>query len=137
MINSDKAPEPLGVYPHARKAGNLLFLSGIGPRKRGSAEIPGIVLDENGKVLSYDIEQQCRSVFANVRSVLKASGTSWESLVDVTVFLTNLKTDFQIYNRVYEEYFKMIQPCRTTIGVDCLPGPIAVELKCIAILSER
>jgi 2-aminomuconate deaminase len=135
MINSDKAPEPLGVYPHARKVGNLLFLSGIGPRKRGSSEVAGRVLDKDGKLVSYDIEQQCHAVFKNVLSVLEASGAKWGDLVDVIVFLPNLEKDFQTYNRLYEEYFKEIQPCRTTIGCNSLPGQIAIELKCIAVLS--
>lgn len=135
-INSDKAPEPVGLYPHARKVGNLLFLSGVGPRKRGSKEIPGVTLDEHGNISAYDIEQQCHSVFQNVKFVLEASGSRWENLVDVTVFLTNMKNDFSIYNRIYSEYFKDNQPCRTTIEVAALPTPIAIELKCIATLIE-
>lgn len=131
-INSDQAPEPVGAYPHARKVGNLLFLSGVGPRKRGSKEIPGVTLDEKGNIVSYDIEQQCHSVFQNVRFVLEASGSKWENLVDVTVFLTNMKQDFPIFNRIYAEYFKENQPCRTTIEINALPTPIAIELKCIA-----
>lgn len=131
-VNSDKAPEPVGLYPHARKVGNLLFLSGVGPRKRGSKEIPGVTLDAAGNIISYDIEQQCHSVFQNVRYVLEASGSRWENLVDVTVFLTNMKKDFAIYNKVYAEYFKDNQPCRTTVEITALPTPIAIELKCIA-----
>jgi len=134
-INSDKAPEPVGLYPHARKVGNLLFLSGVGPRKKGSKEIPGVTLDENGNIVSYDITQQCHSVFQNVRFVLEASGSRWENLVDVTVFLTNMKDDFAIYNEIYAEYFKENLPCRTTIEIKSLPTPIAIELKCIAILD--
>jgi 2-aminomuconate deaminase len=136
VIHSDKAPEPVGAYPHARKAGHLLFLSGVGPRKRGSKEIPGVTLDENRNIISYDIEVQCRSVFENVRSVLEASGSRWENLVDVTVFLTNMKQDFATYNRIYAEYFpdKETQPCRTTVEVNALPTPIAIELKCIAVI---
>ncbi len=131
-INSDKAPEPVGLYPHARKVGNLLFLSGVGPRKKGSKEIPGVTLDANGNISAYDIAKQCRSVFENVRLILEASGSRWENLVDVTVFLTNMKDDFPIFNKVYAEYFKDNQPCRTTVEVNALPTPIAIELKCIA-----
>jgi 2-aminomuconate deaminase len=131
-FNADKAPEPVGLYPHARKVGNLLFLSGVGPRKKGSKEIPGVTLDANGKILSYDIEQQCRSVFENVKLILEASGSRWENLVDVTVFLTNMKDDFAKYNKIYAEYFKDNQPCRTTVEINALPTPIAIELKCIA-----
>lgn len=134
-INSDKAPEPVGLYPHARKVGNLLFLSGVGPRKKGSKEIPGVTLDAEGNIVSYDIEQQCHSVFQNVRYVLEASGSKWENLVDVTVFLTNMKKDFPIYNKIYAEYFKDNLPCRTTIEILSLPTPIAIELKCIATVE--
>lgn len=133
-LNSDKAPEPVGAYPHARKVGNLLFLSGVGPRKRGSKEIPGVTLDTQGNIVSYDIERQCHSVFQNVRYVLEASGSKWENLVDVTVFLTNMKKDFPIFNKIYAEYFKENQPCRTTIEINALPTPIAIELKCIATI---
>lgn len=134
-INSDNAPEPLGPYSHARRVGNLLFLSGMGPRKRGSKEIPGVTLDENKNIVAYDIAQQCHSVFQNVRYVLEASGSRWENLVDVTVFLTNMKTDFPVFNKIYSEYFKEIQPCRTTVEVNSLPTPIAIELKCIATID--
>ena len=134
IIESQKAPEPVGLYPHARKVGNLLFLSGIGPRERGKKEIPGVELDDQGNILSYDIETQCHSVFKNVRTVLEDSGSNWENLVDVTVFLTNMKEDFEIYNRVYSEYFKGNQPCRTTVEIISLPTPIAIELKCIATI---
>ncbi|MBT6870101.1 MAG: RidA family protein [Candidatus Marinimicrobia bacterium] len=133
-FNSQKAPEPVGSYPHARLVGNLLFLSGVGPRERGKREIPGVTLDENGKISSYDIEKQCHSVFANVRTILEDSGSSWENLVDVTVFLTNMEDDFTIYNKIYAEYFKDNQPCRTTVEINCLPTPIAIELKCIATI---
>lgn len=136
-INSDKAPEPVGLYPHARRVGNLLFLSGVGPRKRGSKEIPGVKLDESGKIVSYNIEEQCHSVFQNVRYILEASNSRWEYLVDVTVFLTNMKDDFQTYNRIYAEYFKDNQPCRTTVEVLSLPTPIAIELKCIATIVRE
>lgn len=134
--NSDQAPEPVGLYPHARKVGNLLFLSGVGPREKGSKKIPGVELDESGSILSYDIETQCHSVFKNVRLILEASGSSWEQLVDVTVFLTNMKADFPTYNRIYAEYFKENQPCRTTVEISSLPTPIAIELKCIATINE-
>jgi 2-aminomuconate deaminase len=133
-IMSEQAPEPVGLYPHARKVGNLLFLSGVGPRKRGSKEIPGVVLDKDGKILSYNIEEQCHSVFQNVKLILEASGSRWENLVDVTVFLTNMKQDFHTYNKIYAEYFKENQPCRTTVEVNALPTPIAIELKCIATI---
>ena len=134
IIESQKAPEPVGQYPHARKVGNLLFLSGIGPRERGKKEIPGVELDDQSNILSYDIETQCHSVFKNVRTVLEDSGSNWENLVDVTVFLTNMKEDFEIYNRIYAEYFKENQPCRTTVEIISLPTPIAIELKCIATI---
>jgi 2-aminomuconate deaminase len=133
-INSHKAPEPVGMYPHARKVGNLLFLSGVGPREKGNNKIPGVQLGENGNILSYDIETQCISVFNNVRTILEDSGSSWEKLIDVTVFLTNMKEDFEKYNQIYAEYFKENQPCRTTIEINSLPTPIAIELKCIAII---
>ena len=134
IIESHKAPEPVGLYPHARKVGNLLFLSGIGPRERGKKEIPGVELDDQSNILSYDIATQCHSVFKNVRTVLEDSGSNWENLVDVTVFLTNMKEDFEIYNRIYAEYFKGNQPCRTTVEIISLPTPIAIELKCIATI---
>ena len=134
IIESQKAPEPVGLYPHARKVGNLLFLSGIGPRERGKKEIPGVELDDQSNILSYDIETQCHSVFKNVHTVLEDSGSNWENLVDVTVFLTNMKEDFEIYNRIYAEYFKGNQPCRTTVEIISLPTPIAIELKCIATI---
>jgi 2-aminomuconate deaminase len=133
-IHSSKAPEPVGLYPHARRVGDLLFLSGVGPRKRGSKDIPGVTLDAQGKVVSYDIETQCRSVFDNVRYILEDAGSSWDKLVDVTVFLTDMQRDFSAYNRLYAEYFKDNQPCRTTVQVTALPTPIAIELKCIATI---
>ena len=135
-FNSDLAPEPVGHYPHARRVGNLLFLSGVGPRKKGSKEIPGVTLDSNGKITDYNIEEQCRSVFNNVRAVLESSGSSWENLVDVTVFLTNMKDDFKKYNEIYKEYFQDNRPCRTTVEINCLPTPIAIELKCIATIED-
>jgi 2-aminomuconate deaminase len=137
MTFSDQAPEPVGLYPHARRAGNLLFLSGVGPRKRGSKEIPGVTLDAAGNIVDYNIEEQCRSVFQNVRYVLEAAGARWENLIDVTVFLTNMKHDFPIYNKIYAEYFKDNQPCRTTVEITALPTPIAIELKCIALLDQE
>ena len=133
-IESQKAPEPIGLYPHARQVGNLLFLSGIGPRERGKKEIPGVELDQNGNIITYDIEIQCHSVFKNIRTVLEDAGSNWGSLVDVTVFLTNMKNDFEIYNRIYAGYFKDNQPCRTTVEIKSLPTPIAIELKCIAMV---
>ena len=133
-IHSQKAPEPVGLYPPARKVGDLLFLSGVGPRERNTKKIPGVNLDENGNIISYNIEEQCHSVFKNVRMILEDSGSSWEKLVDVTVFLTNMKDDFPIYNRLWAEYFGTNPPCRTTLEINCLPTPIAIELKCIATL---
>ena len=134
-INSNQAPEPVGAYPHAKRVGDLLFLSGVGPRKKGSKEIPGVTLDEAGNIRSYDIETQCRSVFENVKLILEASGSRWEDLVDVTVFLTNMKKDFPVFNRIYAEYFSSVRPCRTTVEINALPTPIAVELKCIAFVG--
>lgn len=134
-ISSDKAPEPVGLYPHARKVGNLLFLSGVGPRKRGLKEIPGVTLNEKKEIVAYDIEEQCHAVFQNVRYILEAAGSKWENLVDVTVFLTNIKDDFATYNKIYAEYFKDNQPCRTTVEISALPTPIAIELKCIATID--
>jgi len=131
-IISKRAPEPVGPYPHARRVGNLLFLSGVGPRKQGTDKIPGVKLDQKGNVISYDIAAQCHSVFKNVRCILEDAGSSWDKLIDVTVFLTNMKDDFQTYNRIYTEYFKGNMPCRTTVEVKSLPTPIAIELKCIA-----
>jgi len=135
-IDSSKAPEPVGLYPHARRVGDFLFLSGIGPRERGSKNIPGVKLDEQGKILSYDIAQQCHSVFENIRFVLEDAGASWENLVDITVFLTNMKDDFSTYNEIYAQYFAEAQPCRTTVEISSLPTPIAIELKCVAYLGK-
>ena len=138
-FQSDRAPEPVGAFPHAKRVGELLFLSGIGPRKRGSKEIPGVTLDSAGNILGYDIETQCRAVFENVCLVLEDAGATWQDIVDVTVFLTNMKKDFPIYNRVYAEYFAgpgKPNPTRTTIEVGALPTPIAIELKCIAVLAN-
>lgn len=134
--NSDRAPLPVGLYPHARKVGNLLFLSGVGPRKKDSKTIPGVELNDEGEIISYDIEAQCKSVFDNVRMILEDCGSSWDKLVDVQVFLTNMKDDFTAFNKMYAEYFKEIQPCRTTVEVNALPTPIAIELKCVAEISS-
>jgi 2-aminomuconate deaminase len=134
-INSTNAPEPVGHYPHARRVGQLLFLSGVGPRERGTKVIPGVTQDENGNVLSYDIEAQCHSVFKNVKTILEDSGSRWENMVDVTVYLTNMKSDFPVYNRLWAEYFKENPPCRTTLEINCLPTPIGIELKVIATID--
>ena len=137
-FESSRAPEPVGAYPHAKRVGNLLFLSGVGPRQRGSKQIPGVTLNDAGEIVSYDIEAQCRSCFANVRAVLEDAGSSWDRIVDVLVFLTNMKQDFQIYNRVYAEHFAgpdKPNPTRTTIEIGALPTPIAVELKVIATID--
>lgn len=134
-ITSSKAPEPVGLYPHARRVGNLLFLSGVGPRERGTKRIPGVELDDAGEIISYDIETQCRSVFQNVRYIVEEAGSSWGQIVDVTVFLTNMQDDFAIYNRVYAECFADNQPCRTTVEINKLPTPIAIELKVIATIT--
>jgi len=133
-FNSDRAPRAVGLYPHARKVGNLLFLSGVGPRKAGETNIPGVTLNENGEIESYDIEQQCHSVFENIRFILEDSGSSWDNIIDVQVFLTNMKDDFKTYNKIYADYFKDNQPCRTTIEIKSLPTPIAIELKVIATI---
>lgn len=139
FINSNKAPKPVGLYPHARRVGNLLFLSGVGPRLAGSdahdSQVPGLKLDKNGNFLEFDFDAQCRSVFDNVRIILEESGSSWDKLVDVTVFLVHMKRDFQSYNRIYASYFKDNQPCRTTVEINSLPTPIAIELKCIATID--
>ena len=133
-FNSDRAPRAVGLYPHARKVGNLLFLSGVGPRKAGETNIPGVTLNENGEIESYDIEQQCHSVFENIRFILEDAGSSWDNIIDVQVFLTNMKDDFKIYNKIYADYFTDNQPCRTTIEIKSLPTPIAIELKVIATI---
>ena len=139
-INAQHAPKPVGLYPHARRVGNLLFLSGVGPRVAGSdatdSMVPGLVLDKNGNFLEFGFEAQCRSVFENVRLILEASGSSWNELVDVTVFLTNMKRDFHTYNKLYAEYFESNQPCRTTVEINSLPTPICIELKCIATIND-
>ncbi len=139
-IRSERAPEPVGLYPHAREAAGLLFLSGIGPRTRGSKDIPGVTLGEDGSMLDYDIEPQCRSCFDNVRAVVEEAGSGWDRIVDVLVFLTDMKRDFETYNRVYAEYFRDNQPARTTIEISSLPqggnAPIAIEVKVVAIAGR-
>ncbi|WFC43642.1 RidA family protein [Pseudoxanthomonas sp. SE1] len=139
VVHTEAAPKPVGQYPHARRVGDLLFLSGIGPRDPASNAIVGNVHDAAGHLISYDIDAQCRAVFANVRTVLKASGARWEDLVDVTVYLTDMAHDFKAYNQVWAEYFPdaATAPCRTTLGITALPTPIAIELKCVAHLPER
>jgi 2-aminomuconate deaminase len=135
-ISTSAAPLPVGAYPHARRVGDLLFLSGVGPRTAGSgggdSAVPGLARDANGNFTAFDFEAQVHSVFANVRAVLEASGFAWEDLVDVTVFLTDMQRDFATFNRVYATYFTTAQPCRTTLAIDALPTPIAIELNCIA-----
>ena len=133
-FNSKRAPQAVGLYPHARKVGNILYLSGVGPRKAGQTDIPGVILNENGEIKSYDIETQCHSVFDNIRFILEDCGSTWDNIVDIQVFLTNMKDDFQTYNKIYAEYFKDNQPCRTTVEIKSLPTPIAIELKVIATI---
>ena len=137
-FESSRAPEPVGAFPHAKRVGNLLFLSGIGPRVRGSKKIPGVTLDSSGNIVRYDIEAQCRAVFENVRLVLEDAGATWQDIIDVTVFLTNMKKDFSTYNRLYAEYFAgpgRPNPARTTVEVTALPTPIGIELKVIAAVG--
>ncbi|CAI8285205.1 MAG: 2-iminobutanoate/2-iminopropanoate deaminase [Flavobacteriia bacterium] len=135
-INSQQAPKAVGAYPHARRVGNLLFLSGVGPRNAGSgthdSAVNGLELDHNGNFAAFDFEAQVHSVFANVRAILEEAGSNWEKLVDITVFLVDMKRDFHTFNRIYAEYFPNNKPCRTTVAIDALPTPIAIELKCIA-----
>ncbi len=133
---TNKAPKPVGAYPHSRRVGNLLFLSGIGPREPITGNVPGLELDAQGNIVKYDIEKECHSVFKNVRTVLEESGARWEDLVDITVFLTNMKADFAAFNRIYAEYFTEAQPCRTTVEIKSLPTPIAIELKCLAVVGS-
>ncbi len=135
IIKTETAAKPLGAYPHARRVGNFLFLSGIGSRNAKGNSIPGLTLSKKGKIKSYDIEAECHSVFANVKAVLEASGSSWDKIIDVTVFLTNMKKDFSVFNKIYGEYFKDVQACRTTVEVNSLPTPIAIELKVIATID--
>lgn len=138
-IQSSRAPEPIGAYPHAKRVGDFLFLSGVGPRQRGQKAIPGVTLDTTGTIISYDIEMQCRSVFENIRAILEDAGASWSDIVDVTVFLTNMRDDFKTYNRLYAEYFAgegKPNPTRTTLEINCLPTPIAIELKVVAYVGK-
>jgi reactive intermediate/imine deaminase len=132
VIATNNAPEPVGAYPHARREGELLFLSGVGPRQRGSKTIPGVTLDGEGNILIYDVEVQTRSVIQNLKAILEASGSSLDKVIDVQVYLTNMKKDFPIFNKVYAEFFQDIQATRTTIEVGALPTPIAVEFKVVA-----
>lgn len=134
IINSERAPEPVGAYPHARRVGNLLFLSGVGPRERGTRIIPGVTLNEDGTVREYDIEAQTLSVFRNIRYIIEDAGSTWDQIVDVQVFLTDMKKDFPVFNRLYAEHFAGVDACRTTIEIGALPTPIAVELKVIATI---
>ncbi len=135
-IESNKAPEPVGLYPHARKVGDFIYYSGIGPRERGTKKIPGVELDENGNITSYDIATQCRSVFNNLKLVVEDSGADWKNVIDVTIFLTNMKADFKTYNEIYAENFAENQPCRTTIEIKSLPTPIGIEIKAIAYIGK-
>ena len=135
ILNKSKAPEPVGSYPHSKRVGDLQFLSGVGPRKKGTNIIPGVMMDGQGNPIGHDIELQCRSVFENIKIILEEAGSHWDNLVDVTVFLINMKRDFEIYNKIYSEYFKDNQPCRTTVEITSLPTPIAIELKCIATIN--
>ena len=137
IIKTDNAAKPLGAYTHARRAGNLLFLSGIGSRHPIDNSVPGLELDGDGNMVRHNIEAECHSVFANVKAVLEASGSSWEKIIDVTVFLTHMKEDFAVYNKVYSEYFTNVQACRTTVEVKSLPTPIAIELKVIATIDNE
>ncbi len=136
IINSDRAPEPVGAYPHARRVGDFLFLSGVGPRERGTKIIPGVELAADGSIQSYDIREQTLSVFRNIRTIIEDAGARWEDIVDVQVYLTNMKKDFPTFNALYAEHFSAIQACRTTIEVGSLPTPIAVELKVVAYVPK-
>jgi 2-aminophenol/2-amino-5-chlorophenol 1,6-dioxygenase alpha subunit len=118
---TEKAPPPVGPYPHARKVGGFLFLSGIGPRKPKTGEIP-----------TGGIEVETRAAIENVRAILEEGGSSLDKVIDVTVYLTNIDRDFPTFNRVYGEYFAKNQPTRTTVGVEALPTKISIELKVVA-----
>ncbi|HEY4145564.1 RidA family protein [Pinirhizobacter sp.] len=135
-VNTDNAPRPVGAYPHARRVGNLLFLSGVGPRRAADNAVPGNVFDEHGTLVGYDIQSQCEQVFANVQAVLEASGATIANLVDITVYLTDMTRDFATYNAAYAKFFTGVDACRTTVGIDCLPTPIAIELKCVAWIDS-
>lgn len=138
-ISAANAPKPVGTYPHARKIGNLLFLSGVGPRlpksNHNDSEVPGLKTDHNGNFTEFDFEAQVHAVFNNVKIILEESGSHWNNMIDITVFLVNMKRDFATFNRIYAEYFKENQPCRTTIEVSALPTPISIELKVIASIE--
>ncbi len=134
VINSDRAPEPVGAYPHARRVGTMLYLSGVGPRERGTKVIPGVTLGPDGSIVTYDIEAQTLSVFRNIRYIIEDAGSRWENIIDVQVYLTNMKTDFPTFNRLYAEHFAGVDACRTTIEIGALPTPIAVELKVVATI---
>jgi 2-aminomuconate deaminase len=134
-FDSPRGPEPVGAYPHARRVGNLLFVSGMGPRKRGSATIPGVSLTPEGLVAGYNIVEQTRSVFENLRFILEDAGSSFDRIIDVSVFLTDIREDFDRFNEVYREHFEDIRPTRTTVEVVRLPTPIHVELKVIATIG--
>jgi 2-aminomuconate deaminase len=136
IIKTENAAKPLGAYPHARKVGNLLFLSGIGSRNAKNNSIPGLELDVDGNIIGHDIEAECHQVFANVKAVLEAADSSWNNIIDVTVFLTDMKNDFPVYNKIYGEYFKDVEACRTTVEVKSLPTQIAIELKVIALVES-
>ena len=136
-FNIKNGPIPVGSYPHSKKVGDFLFLSGIGPRNPKDNSIPGLVLDKNSNKVSYDFEAECHAVFENVKTILKESESTWEDLIDITVFLTNMKKDFSTFNKLYEVYFKDNKPCRTTIEVNSLPTPISIELKCIALINRK
>ncbi len=137
QIHASSAPRPVGAYPHARRVGDLLFLSGIGPRDPKTNEVPGLKRTPSGNFEAFDFEAQCHAVFANVKSVLEACGASWDALVDITVFLTDMQRDFHTFNRIYAQYFPKGGPCRTTVGISALPTPIAIELKCIAWVGDE
>lgn len=136
VVRSGRAPAPVGAYPHARRVGNLLFLSGIGPRVPGTNEIPGNVVDASGALVGHDIARQCHQVFANIRTILEDAGSSWDRIVDVTVYLTDMKNDFPVFNRIYGDYFTTNQPARTTVEVGALPTAIAIELKVVATIDR-
>ena len=136
-FHSQVAPEAVGPYPHARRVGDLLFVSGIGPRRRGTSDIPGVTLGSDGRISSHDVALQTRSCLENVRAILQEAGLDLEDIVDLQVFLTDIKADFKAFNAVYAEYFDAESgPTRTTVGVTGLPTPIAVELKVIAHLGQ-
>jgi 2-aminomuconate deaminase len=137
-VRTERAPVPVGPYPHARRVGDLIFVSGMGPRQPGTDAIPGgPIRDGDGAPLDYDVAAQTHAVIENIRRVLEAAGSRLEDVVDVTVFLVDMDRDFATFNRVYGEHFAPIGPTRTTCAVRALPTPIAVELKVIAHVGER